>query len=134
MPEVTRDRQIERSIITWLYLVVACGLTIEGAYYIVHDLFSKDVGAFSFRGIEAIAGFAVLLLGIVNLLNLSYGRMAVGVRVVAIGANLVLLGLLVWFGEGIPEGWLERLSLLLMLIAAALSVTGKSLLHKSIST
>jgi len=106
----------------WIYRIAALGLLPFGLYSIMEDLPRLWAGSEAFlelTGVGALVGFAILLPGILNLLNDSYGSRAPGLRMATLGVN-VLMALLFIRLEGISG---ERgMFLLLPVLFAVLSV------------
>ena len=72
-----------------LYLVLAVLIIVLGLVHLLATLLLFD--AFSSRALWfASAGLAIVLTGILNLLNRAYGAAAKGVRWAAVGANLAM--------------------------------------------
>ena len=73
------------------YLLFACGIVALGGVHM-----AVTFQAFEGPSSEALwffsGGIAMVLTGVLNLLSRTYGRIAPGVRVASVGANIVLTG------------------------------------------
>ena len=71
------------------YLLFACGIVALGVVHMVATFLSFDTASsealWFFSG-----GIAMVLTGVLNLLNRAYGGVAPGVRVASVGANVAM--------------------------------------------
>jgi hypothetical protein len=66
---------------------------VGGLFYVGSDLSRPYNKLF---GLASTIGLAYLQIGLLNLLNASYGSFNAGIRYAAVGINVLSLGLLVW--------------------------------------
>ena len=83
----------------WTYRILALAVLPFGILSIFEDLpnlWSGGAGPFDLTGIGSLIGFAILLPGLLNLLNDAYGKVAGGLQlttVVVNGLMAILFGL-----------------------------------------
>ena len=90
------------------YLIVGSAIILLGSYYVVDGLL-QPANFLNFFGITF--GFLLVLVGILNLLNLSYGSTAPGVRFTSIGVNVAMVVWIIWVGVAFPSDLEELLPL-----------------------
>jgi hypothetical protein len=84
-------------LVSIFYAVIAWGVVLLG---VVHAMTTVSYaqqapqGAVWFLG----SGIAIVLTGVLNLLNRTYGRAARGLRIVSITNNLAMTGFATWAG------------------------------------
>jgi hypothetical protein len=106
----------------WIYRIAALGVLPFGMVSILEDfpqLWAGSDGVLALTGVGTLMGFAILLPGVLNLLNDSYGDRAYGLRVTTLCVNLPMTLLFIRL-EAISG---ERgMFLLLPVLFAAMSV------------
>lgn len=107
------------------YSLIGGGIFGIGAWYVINGLTGDDLVS----GLVTAGGLAILLTGTLNLLNLTYGNTAVGLRASALGGNLALLAFVVP-----PSHWLEYALVVLLIGATILSFTRPALRSAPSST
>ncbi len=78
----------------WVYRISALGVFPFGLHAIqddFHRFWLGSEGALSLTGLGTLVGFAIVLPGLMNLLNDQYGRGAFGLRVTTFVVNLLML-------------------------------------------
>lgn len=91
------------------YFLVATVLGVQGVFYTLADF-----------PIDAVGGVPLALLGVLNVLNGSYGSDRVGMRRTTFGMNVALTLLVLWLVR-VPEEGMLRLSLALLLVVTGWS-------------
>jgi len=78
----------------WVYRISALGVFPFGLHAIqddFHRFWLGSEGALDLTGLGTLVGFAIILPGLMNLLNDQYGRGAFGLRVTTFVVNLFML-------------------------------------------
>ena len=91
----------------WLYGALSSGLIVFGVIPIFEDVLYEAPAPLLVLGPEfdVMVGMPLIMLGILNLLSLTYGRIAPGVRYTAIGLNVCMFLILVWLSWGQMDRW-----------------------------
>ena len=105
----------------YAYVAVGVALIAIGAWHVFEDVFEND---FLFQGLGAFAALSLVLIGVLNLLNHTYGRGARGVRIVSTAATFAFLAIAIWAQGG---SWLEWLTIGLLASAGMLSFDRRSM-------
>jgi hypothetical protein len=93
-----------------VYGLLAASLIAFGGYWAADGFLGSEF----FRELDVIIGFAFALVGVMNVLNLSYGQTARSVQIAAAGSDLALFG---FFLRGEPPTWLVILFSCLVLLS-----------------